>query len=150
MGIKLIHNGINGFQKEFIRRLDQAILLKLHELGERLVTYAKDNHTYTDQTGNLTNSIGYAILRGKDMVSYSGTVNSEPTEKMLQTAKKIADGDNSTYTLIIVAGMNYAAYVEAKGYNVILPAKLKAKKDFPYEMGKIIKQVNSKFDKSWI
>jgi hypothetical protein len=27
--------------------------------------------------------------------------------------------------------MNYAAYVEAKGYNVILPAQLKAMKDFP-------------------
>ena len=37
----------------------------------------------------------------------------------------------NSFSLIIVAGMNYAAYVEAKGYNVILPAQLKAMKDFP-------------------
>ncbi len=40
--------------------------------------------------------------------------------------------------------MNYAAYVEAKGYNVILPAELKAKKDFPTAMNKIINKVLSK------
>ena len=33
--------------------------------------------------------------------------------------------------------MNYAAYVEAKGYNVILPAELKAKTDFPIMMAKL-------------
>ena len=40
--------------------------------------------------------------------------------------------------------MNYAAYVEAKGYNVILPAELKAKKDFPEAMNRLMEKARNK------
>ena len=46
--------------------------------------------------------------------------------------------------LVVVAGMNYAAYVEAKGYNVILPAELKAKTDFPQAMKKLMDKAQAK------
>lgn len=38
--------------------------------------------------------------------------------------------------------MNYAAYVEAKGYNVILPAELKAKSELPAEINKLVMKAN--------
>jgi hypothetical protein len=55
----------------------------------------------------------------------------------------------NSFSLIIVAGMNYAAYVEAKGYNVILPAQLKAMNDFPATVQKLkalaTKKANEQF-----
>jgi hypothetical protein len=35
------------------------------------------------------------------------------------------------YVLIVVAGMNYATYVEAKGYNVLSTAEHLAQVEFP-------------------
>lgn len=69
MGIKLVNNGVSGFQKAIMAKLDEALKNKLKYLGEKLVKYAKDNHNYTDQTGNLTNSIGYAVVHNNDIAA---------------------------------------------------------------------------------
>lgn len=129
----------------FQENLEKATLFILKYLGEELAKYARDNHNYTDQTGNLTNSIGYAVVRNKEMVYY-GTTNQPGAgaDSALQTALKMANGCSSTFSLIIVAGMNYASYVEAKGYNVILPAELKAKKDFPTAMNNLMAKARGK------
>ena len=150
MGIKpTFGNGVIAARvAAFQEKLDKAVLLSLHDLGEDLVKYAKDNHTYTDQTDNLTNSIGYAVVRNKEIVSHGGL--NQPGisgESALQAALKMAQSTQSTYSLIIVAGMNYAVYVEAKGYNVILPAELKAKKDFPAAMAKLMEKAKGKANK---
>lgn len=129
----------------FQRNLDKAVLFMLKYLGEDLAKYAKEQHNYTDQTGNLTNSIGYAVVRNKEIVYYGGT--NQPgvgADAALETAMKYAQDMQDTYSLIIVAGMNYAAYVEAKGYNVILPAELKTKKDFPAAMNRLMEKAKSK------
>lgn len=145
MGIKLEHDGISGFKKLLMERMDRAIITKLQMLGEELVAYARNNHTYTDQTGNLTNSMGYAVVRNKEVVFFGGSTQSGVSvDSALKTVNDILNETQSSYSLIIVAGMNYAAYVEAKGYNVILPAELKAKKDFPAAMSRIIEKVLSK------
>ena len=131
--------------EQFKARLETATLFLLKFLGEKLAAYAKDNHTYTDRTGNLTNSIGYAVVRGKEIVYYGGS--NQPgagSEEALKTAMKMAATLTSQYSLIVVAGMNYAAYVEAKGYNVILPAELKAKTDFPAAMEKLKAKAQAK------
>jgi hypothetical protein len=129
----------------FQQRLEQATLFLLKSLGEDLAKYAKDKHNYTDRTGNLTNSISYAIVRNKKMVYYSGSNQpNEGTEASLKIALKMANDLPDAFSLIIVAGMNYAAYVEAKGYNVILPAELKAKKDFPAAMKKLKEKARNK------
>lgn len=147
MGIKLVNNGVSGFQKAIMAKLDEALKNKLKYLGEKLVKYAKDNHNYTDQTGNLTNSIGYAVVHNNDIVYSSVDESSGVADNSaLQAAKAMAQDiyGNNCYSLIIVAGMNYAAYVEAKGYNVILPAELKAKKDFINEIAKVLTKFHSK------
>ena len=123
---------------QFKERLEGAMVFLLKYMGESLARYARDHHSYTDRTGNLTNSIGYAVVRGKEIVYYGGS--NQPgagSEEALKTAMKMAATLTSQYSLIVVAGMNYAAYVEAKGYNVILPAELKAKTDFPAAMQKL-------------
>lgn len=117
----------------------------LKYLGEEFAKYAKDNHNYTDQTGNLTNSIGYAVVHNKEIVYFGGENQpGEGAQEALKVAMKMAANVGETFSLIIVAGMNYAAYVEAKGYNVILPAELKAKKDFPEVMKRLMEKARGK------
>lgn len=132
---------VQAFQK----RVEQAAIFMLKYLGEELAKYAKDMHNYTDRTGNLTNSIGYAIAKGADLVSWGGPDSGgDGADAALKTALKMIGTLPHQYTLVIVAGMEYAAYVEAKGYNVILPAELKAQTDFPIEMRKLMTKANAK------
>lgn len=144
MSIKLVNNNIKGTIKAFQERLEMAVISQLQKLGEELVKYAKEQHNYLDQTGNLTNSIGYAVVKQGNILYYSG--ENQPGEgaaEGLKVAQQMAATLPNSFSLIIVAGMNYAAYVEAKGYNVILPAQLKAMKDFP----EIVKRLQDKVKK---
>lgn len=128
----------------FRERVEKATLFQLQYLGEELASYAKDQHNYTDRTGNLTNSIAYAVVKEGKIVSYGGeTQPGEGAETALKVATEYAASVPNTFSLIVVAGMNYAAYVEAKGYNVILPAELKARTDFP----KVIRNLQEKASK---
>lgn len=129
----------------FQARLEDAMLYSLKYLGEELVRYARDKHNYTDRSGNLTNSISYAIVRNRKLDYYSGSNQpNEGADASLQVAMKMAAKMPEAFSLIVVAGMNYAAYVEAKGYNVILPAELKAKKDFPAMMAGLVAKARDK------
>ena len=128
----------------FRERVEKATLKELQEMGEKLVTYAKNQHNYKDQSGNLTNSIAYAVVKEGKIVSYGGENQpGEGADTALKVATDYAASVPNTFSLIVVAGMNYAAYVEAKGYNVILPAELKARTDFP----KVIAQLQEKASK---
>ncbi len=126
------------------QRVERAAIYAFKYLAEGLVSYAKEKRTYTDQTGNLTNSIGYVITLNNKIEYMGGFVGSgdKGAEKGMQLADEIAKKDGKGISIIIVAGMNYAAYVEAKGYNVILPAELKAMSDFPATIEKLKKQVH--------
>lgn len=129
----------------FQQRLETATIFLLKYLGESLAKYAKEMHSYTDRTGNLTNSIGYAVVKKSDIVFFAGPEGSGESEKAaMQTAMKMAQSLQHDYSLLIVAGMNYAAYVEAKGYSVILPAELKCMTEFPKAMKKLSDMAKAK------
>ena len=128
----------------FRERVEKATLFQLQYLGEQLVAYAREQHNYTDRTGNLTNSIAYAVVKEGKIVSYGGENQpGEGADTALKVATDYAASVPNTFSLIVVAGMNYAAYVEAKGYNVILPAELKCRTDFP----KVVAQLQEKASK---
>lgn len=128
---------------EFQKRVEEAFVKLLQWLGEKLAAYAKANHNYKDRSGNLTNSIGYAITKRKAIIYYSGTDQpGEGSKAMLEAAMAFASQLKESYSLIVVAGMDYAAYVESKGYNVILPAELLAKRIVPTEINKLVSKAN--------
>lgn len=130
---------------EFQGRVEEATIYMLRYLGEELAAYAKDLHSYTDRTGNLTNSIGYAVVRRGTIIHRGGnTLPGDGDDAALKAATAYARTLDGTFSLIIVAGMNYAAYVEAKGYNVILPAELRAKTEVPKAMDHIVERAKSK------
>ncbi|HBG40085.1 MAG TPA: hypothetical protein DDW85_01560 [Porphyromonadaceae bacterium] len=147
MGIKATFGGgiINAKVAAFQMRVEAATLYMLKYLGESLVAYAREQHNYTDRTGNLTNSIGYVIVKKGKITDQGGFIQSGGGAKEgLKVANELAKKTTASFSLIVVAGMNYAAYVEAKGYNVILPAELKAKKDFPEAMRRLRESAKSK------
>jgi hypothetical protein len=107
-----------------LRRIEQAIIATLARRGEQFVTDARNNNSfdgafekgdYTDRTANLRNSIGYFILKDNDVIhsSFPGGQTQEAKAALNEVPKRPG------YRLIGMAGMNYAAYVESRGYNVI-------------------------------
>lgn len=147
MGIKpKFGSGVVAAQVNlFGERLEKAIVFALSAFGEELARYAKERHNYQDQTGNLTNSIGYVIVKEGKLVKSGGEIQpGEGFEEMLKVAKQMASSLKNSFSLLIVAGMNYAAYVESKGYNVIYPAELKAKRDFHKVIERIKETANKK------
>lgn len=95
---------------------------KFIEVGEQCIIEARDNGAYTDRTGNLRNSVGYVVLLNS--VEKSKSNISALNQKLIEELKSKYPKD---LVLIVVAGMNYAAYVEAKGFNVLSSAELIAK-----------------------
>ncbi len=109
------------------KNIEKAILATLAKIGEEFARDAKHavninkgafpKGDYTDQTANLRNSIGYIIykdsLPAMEKFEASGEGVAEAKRFLATIPKKPG------YVLVGVAGMNYASYLEAMGYNVI-------------------------------
>ena len=123
--------------QEFEDRYNKRAVDMMCRLGEKVVKYARkhgkyarEHGTYTDRTANLRNSIGYMVVQNGRIVQTAFTGRTAPTTEGgdankahqigLDYAKEVFSNlsKNKTY-LIWVAGMDYAAAVEAKGYDVI-------------------------------
>lgn len=91
----------------------------------RTITKGRSSGGYEDHTGNLRSSIGYRIYRDGVKVKDGGFKNVSGGSA-ISHAKSALDNYGLAYeipvkgwTLVIVAGMSYATYVESKGYNVL-------------------------------
>lgn len=111
------------------RTIENGIIKILQYAGEQFVKDARDGLNiagafpkgdYTDRTVNLRSSIGYFVLNNGVLVDsfIDGTADGVAAGKEL--LKSIPQ---SGYQLVGVAGMDYASYVESKGYNVITSQK---------------------------
>jgi hypothetical protein len=112
---QIINAFINDAEQFIINARGQA---QSHAMGQ-----------YEDETANLRNSIGYYIFHngelviGKEPGGLAGKVNegklsaSEIAAMNKQTIQEFIKP--SGFQMILIAGMNYASYVESKGYNVI-------------------------------
>ena len=138
------HAVVQGKMRSFGARFERALLLVLNDLGMELVKTAREEHNYTDRTGNLTNSIGYAVIKGHHILLRGGEGVGTGSDAAMETCVKVASQAPSRYTLAIVAGMDYAAYVEAKGYNVLLPAEMQANKEFMPRMKELFAKADAK------
>lgn len=102
-----------------IKRIEAALLMRLQLIGERCVANMRSNGTYTDRTANLRNSGGYVILKNGKQVG--GEVEG-PKDAMDAARKALEESVGKFprgYVLIVVAGMEYAAAVESKGFDVL-------------------------------
>lgn len=148
---------VERYLKRKLELVEKAIVARLMELGERCVAEARSLNTYRDQSGNLRSSIGYVVVRNGSVVRVSGFEQVQPwagyegdarpqgSEQGMALANSLASSHrfSSGYALIVVAGMSYAAYVEAMGYDVLDSAEKLAERELPRMLQRIRSNVKS-------
>lgn len=103
----------------FVFKKEQRIEYVLHYVGINFMNDAKINASFTDRTGNLRSSIGYSVLLDGNVID-EGFKGTQEGQSQAQTViEELATQFDEGYVLIGVAGMEYAAAVESKGYDVI-------------------------------
>jgi hypothetical protein len=112
-------NSIRQYLLQRQQVIEQAVLLRLQRVGESFITNARNNDTYKDRTGNLRNSIGYVVLKNGEQVAGGFPGSGEGVSTGEQVIEEISAKFPTGYVLIVVAGMDYAAAVESKGYDVL-------------------------------
>jgi hypothetical protein len=113
----------------------REIIDKMCYVGEQCLNQARSTDTYKDRTGNLRSSIGYVVVVNGNIVQASsfrqvknGSKGSSDGERY---ARQLADKFPKGICLIVVAGMNYAGYVSARGYDVLDSSELLAERLVP-------------------
>lgn len=130
-------------------RVERLTIRALSELGEQCVTKIRDragDKSWYDQTGNLRSSVGYVIAHNKNIIQYSTFNQVKQGSKGVKTgkalAKELAKRYSNNYVLIVVAGMNYAEFVEAMdNKDVLASTKLWAIEQVPLMLEKLKRQI---------
>ena len=121
---------IDRYTEQELKRLQTVLIRSLQYCGEQVLNTARSTNSYKDQTGNLRSSIGYIITADGRVIKSSDFAivksGSKGAKDGLAYAKKVAKEFPQSVCLIVVAGMNYAAYVSAKGYDVLDSSELLA------------------------
>jgi len=128
-------NDIERILREKIEKYHQKVIRILRIVGEKCINEARTNGSYQDQTGNLRSSIGYVVLQDGKPIEKGGfqlTKSGGNGQKEGETfINKVISQYPSGFVLVVVAGMKYASYVEARNYNVLSSAELLAEKEVP-------------------
>lgn len=137
----------NDIFSEFSSILDDFVEDQLEELtavvskiGEDALTIARDEHIYKAQTGNLQSSVGFAVLRDGAETGRSG-FNPVPgpdggdgktgaAEGRKYLDQILSEESGPGISLVMVAGMDYAGYVEDKGLDVLKSAEAHIRNEF--------------------
>jgi hypothetical protein len=119
-----IDRKIEKFRQEKIRKC----LETLSWIGIQCVDFARKNHGYTDRTGNLTGSLGYAVVFNGDIKKQDLEGSHEGQAQAVKVIAELANQFSQGMILIVLAGMEYAAAVESKGYDVITGSSFEGEK----------------------
>lgn len=96
-------------------------------VGEAAVAEARREGSYTDRTGNLRASVGYVVLLPDGSVAGEGGF--PPGDAGGRGyALRLARAELRGPVLVVTAGMQYARYVAARGYDVLDSAELAARR----------------------
>lgn len=107
-------------------KLDHQLIGVLIKAGEFAVEQARRTKTYEDQTGNLTASIGYGVFKGNTLVASGGFDYGKEGGNIgaMALLEKLPNLGSKGVGLVVVAGMDYATYVERTGHVVLDDARL--------------------------
>lgn len=130
--------------RDSLIKIRLAAVRRLQRVGETFINNARTIKTYKDRTSNLKNSKGYIILEDGKEVADGGFPAGGTGEAVGRSVLAgIADNYKTGLVLICVAGMDYAAAVEAKGYDVITGSSQIAIGDLKRSMAELRNKVNS-------
>ena len=132
----------------FLNEIEKKQIARLQRLGEMCLVEARTNKGYMMQTGALLSSTGYevfvdgvAIHSKFDAASGAESNAAETGIKSGQNIAETIGKGTKGIALVVVAGMNYADYVEAKGYNVLSSAEHLAERELPRMLEKLISNI---------
>lgn len=133
-----------ALRENFQNKLYLIFLHGLRLVGEKAVAYARSINTYMDQTGNLRSSVGYIIY-------HDGRQLERNFRQVLEGSEGVTEGEKHAtrkvpkrgFALVVVAGMDYAVAVQAKGYDVLDGAEIEAEK----ELERYMRSVRTQIDK---
>ena len=110
--------------KKWESKVSLEIIYALSYLGEEAVNKARRLNSYTDRTGNLRSSLGYAVISdGKSVFEeFNGSGGSVGVSKGKELLNELKTENPKGIILFVFAGMTYAAAVEAKNFDVITGA----------------------------
>lgn len=135
---------IDAYIEARMNRLKRAIIYNLCVVGEKVRNEALNNGSYTDRTKNLRSSVGYVVVVDGQVYKMSAfgkpDGNNDGRSTGMSYARSLAGKFPKGIVLIVVAGMRYASYVSAKGYNVLDSSELLADQLVP----KMLKQLGFK------
>lgn len=142
---------IQEYIKRSIERTDKVVIRNLQRLGEEAVIYARNRtgaESWYDQTGNLRSSVGYVIAKDGGIVRRGGFSQildgTEGPSEGKEFAAEVAKDYPGKYVLIVVAGMNYASYVEEmENKDVLASSSLFVERELP----KMIKRIDEQIGK---
>lgn len=137
---------VNQMVDKAVEDADKAIFYQLNVIGEECFKAMRDysGKAYQDQTGNLRASSGFVIIRDGKVVSKAdfSAINGKGEDGVkegLKFSDEVASKFPSGYTLVLLSGMEYATYVDDKGYNVLDSARLVSRillNDLKYKLSK--------------
>ena len=135
---------IEAYMRRQIENREKAIIYKMASIGEEVVNLAKITRGYTDRTGNLVSSTGYVLVKDGKVINggrFEQSLKGAEGQKQGETfAAEIAAQMPAGIGIVVVAGMKYAAFVEAKGFNVLAISEIKAKQLVQDMMNKLAAQ----------
>jgi hypothetical protein len=111
ISVKANYSILDELERETDRYTTDEIIKRLTNIGELYIAEARQNGSYTDQTGSLRNAHSYIIYHNGERVA--GAIGRTETLNMFEQFKK-----NEGWQFITGDGMNYASCVEGRGYDV--------------------------------
>lgn len=133
----------------FLETVKDKQIARLQRLGEMCLIEARNNKGYMMQTGALLSSTGYMIFVDgvalHTQFDAASGAESYAAQKGIKAGESLAEKvgkETKGVALVVVAGENYAAYVEAKGYNVLSSAEHLAQRELPRMLEKLINNIN--------
>lgn len=124
MNLEITLTGMDEIQEIIHSEIKEA----LTEAGKTGVQYAKENGEYKNHTHNLRSGPGYGVVidGNLDLMEVPSEAGHEEAKEKTENTIKNALFPGTG--IIIADGMEYASYVEKKGYDVLSGAALHIEK----------------------
>lgn len=132
----------------FLDEVEKKQIARLQRLGEMCLIEARTNKGYMMQTGALLSSTGYEVfvdgVAVHSQFDAASGAESGAAATGMKAGQDLADKigkETKGVALVVVAGMNYAAYVEARGKNVLSSAEHLAERELPRMLDRLITDI---------
>ena len=120
------------------KQAPQLVIQALETACVETIQKARTLDTYKDQTHRLRSSLGYVIYHnGSEVASNFQSTGGEKGSEGVQIGYNIAKEAATSVpgiVAVVVAGADYASYVEAKGYDVLTGSALQLQTLFEAEL----------------